>query len=155
MFSWKLWVLWSQFLRQNDRKNILYNPSFDGSVHRVKFHNFISSFIKELCYFGSICGGISGGFGPIRARDMNQQWKKIGRCLRKLTFFLQKIIFYRIFPCARAQGENPKLMLKLDEHLLLKWVSCETCCLILLLSVSLCSFFRLCIVVTFHDNGFL
>ena len=27
-----------------------------GSVHRVKFHNFISSFIKEGCYFGSICG---------------------------------------------------------------------------------------------------
>ena len=63
MFSWKLWVLWSQFLRQNDRKNILYNPPFNGSVHRVKFHNLISSFIKEGCYFGSICGWISGGFG--------------------------------------------------------------------------------------------
>ena len=30
---------------------------------KVKFHNFISSFTKEWCYFGSICGGISGVFG--------------------------------------------------------------------------------------------
>ena len=47
MFSWKLWVLWSQFLRQNDRKNILYNPPFDGSDHRVKFHFYSRNDVSE------------------------------------------------------------------------------------------------------------
>ena len=51
-------------LASNDRKTILYNPPFDGSIHRARFHNFISPFIKEGCCFGSICGGISGVFGP-------------------------------------------------------------------------------------------
>ena len=64
VFSWKLWVPWSWFWRQNDRKTILYNPPFDGSVHRARFHNFISSFIKEGCCFGTNFSGILGVFGP-------------------------------------------------------------------------------------------
>ena len=50
--------------RQNDRRAIQYNPPLVGSVHKTRFHNFISPFIKEECCFGSICGGIFGGFGP-------------------------------------------------------------------------------------------
>ena len=49
---------------QHDRKTIPFNPPSDWSIHRARFHNFISPFIKEECCFGSICGGIFGGFGP-------------------------------------------------------------------------------------------
>ena len=118
MFSWKLWVLWSQFLRQNDRKNILYNPPFDGSVHRVKFHNLISSFIKEGCYFGSICGGISGGFGPNGGLGSEDSVEKVSwKVYAKQKMFTQnpKIIFYHIFACVRAEEEKLKLMPQLDE----------------------------------------
>ena len=118
MFSWKLWVLWSQFLRQNDRKNILYNPPFDGSVHRVKFHNLISSFIKEGCYFGSICGWISGGSGPNGGLGSEDSVEKVSwKVYAKQKMFTQnpKIIFYHIFACVRAEEEKLKLMLQLDE----------------------------------------
>ena len=60
--------------RHNDRRAIQYNPPLVGSVHKTRFHNFISLFIKEDCcflsfyirglLFGSICGEISMGFGP-------------------------------------------------------------------------------------------
>jgi len=57
-------VLGSLFWRQNDRKTIPYNPPFDGSNHRARFHNFISYFIKEGCCFGTNFSGIQGVFGP-------------------------------------------------------------------------------------------
>ena len=99
----------SQFLRQNDRKNILYNPPFDGSAHRVKYHNLISSFINEGCYFGSICGWISRGFGPNGGLGSEDSVEKVSwKVYAKQTFFSQnpKIIFYQIFCLCQSRGEE-------------------------------------------------
>ena len=118
MFSWKLWVLWSWFWRQNDCKTILYDPPFDGSVLRAILHNFFSSFIKEKCYFGSICGGISGFFGPNCGLGSKDNVKKGSmKVYAEQNFFTQnpKIIFYHIFACVRAEEAKLILMLQLDE----------------------------------------
>ena len=48
MFSWILSVLWSWFWRQNDRKIILYDPPFNGSVHSARFHNSINKMSQNI-----------------------------------------------------------------------------------------------------------
>ena len=118
VFSWKLWVLGSWFWRQNDRKTILYNPPFDGSIQRARFHNFISPFIKEGCCFGSICGGISGGFGPNGGLGSKDSVYKVwGDVYKNWHLFTKngKMIFLSNFACVRAEEKKLKLMLQLDE----------------------------------------
>ena len=118
VFSWKLWVLGSWFWRQNDRKTIPYNPPFDGSVHRARFHNFISYFIKEGCCFGTNFSGIQGVFGPNGGLGSQDSVEKVSwKVYTKQKIFTQnpKIIFYHIFACVRAEEEKLKLMLQLDE----------------------------------------
>ena len=77
-----------------------------------------SSFLKEGCYFGSICGWISGGFGPNGGLGSEDSVEKVSwKVYAKQKMFTQnpKIIFYHIFACVRAEEEKLKLMLQLDE----------------------------------------
>ena len=118
VFSWKLWVLWSWFWRQNDRKTILYNPPFDGAVHRARFHNFISSFIKEGCFLAVFVVGFLGFLVPMVAWGIKIVCKKFDEFLTKIDIFLQKMVkwFFIIFLLnCRAEEEKLKLMLQLDE----------------------------------------
>ena len=69
MFSWKLWVIRSQYWHQNDRKTILHNPCFNKTVHRAKFHNFLPPFkrgvflavfvVAFLLFWSKLCSGVS------------------------------------------------------------------------------------------------
>ena len=99
VFSWKLWVPWSWFWRQNDRKTILYNPPFDGSVHRARFHNFISSFIKEGCFLAVFVVEFPGFLVQMVAWGLKIACKKFEEMFTKIDICLQKMVkwfFYHI-----------------------------------------------------------
>ena len=79
--------------RQNDCNTILYNPPFDGSIHRGRFHNFISFFIKKKrCCFGSFCVGTSGGFGPNGGLGSKEVPRKFEEMLKEIYIFLHKMV---------------------------------------------------------------
>ena len=71
---------------------ILYNPPFDGSVHRARFHKFFSSFKNKGVFLAVFVVEFLGFLVPMVAWGMKIVCKKFEKMFTKIDICLQKMV---------------------------------------------------------------